>query len=325
MTSPLRPPIPPAAQIRQNSGHKYVNEEVCIYIRTLKPLKTRKEKEELKCKRPGSTNCRNHSDVIVSGVIATASIGDITTRDINKPIARKRYAPRKQSLLHSKGIIKSSLRVCSRTFTKITLLLAIVISVFGGLFNIRLPERKSTTGTSSSLFPSESLSFHDSLFLSILRESSATIIGINERLCSCINKGTFLNNNKQLIGRMEVLHNTIIREERGYMYHGYAMYALATFPAGNVCAGKHLDIYIFRSTKFCTFHDDYLDIYIVNLDSSDKFTVFYNLIYLYIYILFTVHGHPAAGQHTLRLFSFIYIYCGLFFLKSNYFDDKKSL
>ena len=71
-----------------------------MYIRTLKPLKTRMEKEELKCKHPGSTNCRNHSDVIVSGVIAAASIGDVTTRDINKPIARKRNAPRKQSLVH---------------------------------------------------------------------------------------------------------------------------------------------------------------------------------------------------------------------------------
>ena len=43
VTSPLRPPTPPAAQIRQNSGCKYVNKEVCMYIRMLKPLKTRKD------------------------------------------------------------------------------------------------------------------------------------------------------------------------------------------------------------------------------------------------------------------------------------------
>ena len=58
----------------------------------------------------------------------------------------------------------------------------------GGLFNIRLPERKSTIGTSFE--PLIAISFRDSLFLSILRESSATIIGINEGLCSCINKGS---------------------------------------------------------------------------------------------------------------------------------------
>ena len=90
VASPPRPPTPSAAQIRQNSGCKYVNKEVCMYIRTLNPLKTRKEEEELKCKRPGSTNCQNHSDVIVSGVIVTESNGDVTMIDVNKPIARKR-------------------------------------------------------------------------------------------------------------------------------------------------------------------------------------------------------------------------------------------
>ena len=68
-----------------------------MYIRTLKPLKTRKEKEELKFKHPGSTNCRNHNDVMVSGVTVTELDSDVTMRDVNKPIARKRYAPRKQS------------------------------------------------------------------------------------------------------------------------------------------------------------------------------------------------------------------------------------
>ena len=202
------------------------------------------------------------------------------------------------------GFIKSSLRVCSRTFTKAACILAIVMSILGGLCNIKLPKRKSIIGNSSSLSPSQPcvvLSCLDSSVLSILRESSANIIGINEGLCSCINKGMFLNNNKQLIGFVKVLHNTIMREERGYVYPGYATYALATL-ARNVCAGKHLDIYIFLSAEFCTFRVDYLDIYIVNLDSGDDLTVFYNLIYLYIYIMFTVRGHPATGQHTLRLF-----------------------
>ena len=34
-------------------------------IHTLKPLKARKEEDEVKFKRPGSTNCQHHSDVIV--------------------------------------------------------------------------------------------------------------------------------------------------------------------------------------------------------------------------------------------------------------------
>ena len=271
-------------------------------IYTLKLSKARKNKREVKSRHLESTNY----DVMIND---DALNSDVINLDVNKPIARKRYA-QKHLFMSEKGFVKSSLRVCSRTVTKITLILAIIISILGGLCNIKLPERKSPIGNSSSLFPSElhvDFRFLDSSVFSILRSSSATIIGINEGLCSCINKGMVLSNNKQLMRRMEVLHNTIMHEERGYLYPGYATYALAKFAAGNVCAGKHLDIYIFRSVEFCTFHDDYLDIYIVNLDSGDKFPVFCNLIYLYIYILFTVHGHPAAGQHTLRLFSLIYI------------------
>ena len=50
MTSPLRPPKTPAAQMRQYSGHIYDREEVCFCIRMLKPLKTEKEEEKLKDK-----------------------------------------------------------------------------------------------------------------------------------------------------------------------------------------------------------------------------------------------------------------------------------
>ena len=57
MASPLRPPTPPAAQVRQYSWRKYVKKEVCFYISTLKPLKTTKEERQVEFKRLGSTNC----------------------------------------------------------------------------------------------------------------------------------------------------------------------------------------------------------------------------------------------------------------------------
>ena len=52
VTSPLRPPKPPRTEVRQYSWRNSTRKEVCMYIRMLKPLKTRKEKEELKFKRP---------------------------------------------------------------------------------------------------------------------------------------------------------------------------------------------------------------------------------------------------------------------------------
>ena len=211
MTSPLRPPKPPRTEVRQYSWRNSTRKEVCMYIRMLKPLEIRKEKEEFKFKSQEQTNCPYLSDVMVSGVIAEPD-NDVTIRDIvevKRPIARKRYVPRKQSLMHSEGSFRSSLRACSQTFTFIALLLAIVINVSGGLFNIRLPERKSTIGTSSESLIA-TISFRNSLFLSILRESSANILGINKGLCPCMMAETIWNNNKRLIRRMEVLHNTII-------------------------------------------------------------------------------------------------------------------
>ena len=181
------------------------------YIYTLKLSKARKTKREAKFKYPGTTNC----DVMVSDAITTKANSDVTVRDVNKPITRKRYA-QKHSFVAKNGFIKSSLRVCSRTFTKVALMLAIVISILGGLFNIKLPERKSTVGTSSSLSPSEPLvvlSFRDYSSLSSLRESAVAIIGINKGLCSCIHKVIFLNKSKQLIICKKVLQNTIICEE----------------------------------------------------------------------------------------------------------------
>ena len=179
-------------------------------IYTLKTSETRKKEEEAKFKCLGSTNCQNHSDVIVSGVIVASPNSDVILRnvEVNRPIARKRYAPRKQSLVHSKGILKCSLRVYSRTFSFIAFILAIVISVVGGLFNIRLPERKSTIGTSSE--PLVASRFLDSSVLSGLREFAATIIHIREGLCSCMHKRMSLNNNNQLIRCMKILQNTII-------------------------------------------------------------------------------------------------------------------
>ena len=240
-TSPLRPPKPPRTKIRQYSWRNSSKREVCMYIRMLKPLEIRKEKEELTFKSQESTNCPNHQeaesrhpgstnyddiecDDMVSGVIVAGN-GDFTTRpDVSRLIARKRYVPRKRSLMHSVGSFERSLRACSRTVTFNALLLAIVINVLGGLINIRLYERKSTVGNSSSLFlsrPLSSTSCRELLFL-YLREFSVTILVINKGLWPCLMIETNWNDNKRLKRRREVLHNTRIRDEGGYGHTGYS-------------------------------------------------------------------------------------------------------
>ena len=222
-----------------------------MYIHTVKPLKTKEEERKLEFKRPGSTNC----DVIVSDVIVTEPDSDVIIRDVevNKPVARKRYA-QKHSLVSKKGFLKSSLSVCSQTFTKVALMLVIVISILGGVFNVKLPEPIRTIGTSSSL------------------------------------------------SRSSVLAEPLITTR----YHGYSALSGLTLTE-NVLAGKRLDTYIFPSADFWASRIYYLDTYTVNLESDDNFTVFYDLVFIYIYILFTVRGHPVTGQPTQVLLYILWL------------------
>ena len=45
VTSPLRPPKPPRTEVKQYSWHNSTRKEVCMHIRILKPLKTRRRKK----------------------------------------------------------------------------------------------------------------------------------------------------------------------------------------------------------------------------------------------------------------------------------------
>ena len=163
----------------------------------------------MKFKSQEETNCQNRSDVIVSSVTIASPSGDVTIRErgINKPIAKKCYA-QKRSLILSKGSFKSSLMLHSQTFLLITLILALIISVGGGLFNVKLHERKSTVG--NSLEPRK---FRAPSVLYNLREFLATVTNINEELCFYIDKGRILVNNKQLIGYVKILRPTKRDEE----------------------------------------------------------------------------------------------------------------
>ena len=162
-------------------------------IHTLKPLKARKEEDDLKFKCPGSTSCQNHSDVIV-----------------NKPVvARKQCAQKKHSLVSKKGFLKSTLNVCNQTFTKVVLMLAVVISILGGVLNVKLPGRISTIGTASLVcqeceYGNNSNSAHP-LSFAILRESAAAVVNLSKGLCSRMSKVMFLTGSKQLAGSMNML------------------------------------------------------------------------------------------------------------------------
>ena len=315
-----------------------------MHIHMLKPLGIRKEKEELtfksqeaKSRHPGSTN----DDVMVSGVIIASPNGDVTKPDLNcEPIARKHYVPKKQSFMPSGGCFKSSLTVCSQTFTCIALLIAIIISVLGGVFNIRLSKRKSTIGTSANLPLCEffvAISCRDSLFR-ILREFSTNILSINEGLRLCMMTETNWDNNKRLIRRREVLHNTRIRDEGGYGHsgyshrypgcHGYVMPFCKRSP-GHFLAGKRLVTYIFLFADFWASSVYYFDIYTVNLELDDKFKVFFDLVCLYIFTFYRSWSFCNSATYPEAIFieicTLVYFYPKLIVLIIKSHDKYQSM
>ena len=126
-------------------------------IYTLKTPEVGKVEEELKSRHLESMNY----DVMDDGLLSH----DVIIPDINKPIAKRRYV-RKHSFLSKLGFSKSLLRLCGQTF--------ILIIKIGGLFNVKLPEHKSTVGTSSE--PLSCYRFCSLSILFILQEFLATII-----------------------------------------------------------------------------------------------------------------------------------------------------
>ena len=297
-----------------------------MYIRILKPLEIRKEKEELTFKSQESTNCLNHQeaesrhsgsttyDGIKCDVIVASSNSDDTLRDVevNKLIARKRYLPRKRSLTYSIGSFERLMRACIRIITFIVLFVAITTNVLGGLINTRWCERKSTVGNSASLPLFEcSMSNSCCSFLSILRKFSANILGIDKELWPYVIIEANWKDNKRLKRRREVLHNTRIREENSWCEN---IFRPVTAPPwlrnlrsvnvakGTFLAGKCLSTYLCLFADFWASSVYDLDTYTVNLESNDNFKMFYDHIYLYIYMMFTVRGYPTTGQCTLRLF-----------------------
>ena len=298
---------------------QYVN-----YKYTLKSSKARKGKEEVKFKHPGSTN----DDDIECDVIEHDNDATIRDTDVNKLIARKRYAPKKHSSVHPKEFLKSTLSMCRQSFTQVAVMLAVVISILRGGLNMKLPKLICTSGlasvkcesgnNSNSAHPLVAISFLEYPILAILRESIATITNISKGLCSCIRKVMFLNNSKPLTRCMKVLQNTIIRRVTIFPYY-HATYELATF-SKNVSAGKRLVTYIFPFVDVWAFQVYYLYIYTVNLELDDNFKVFYDLIYLYILTFY----HSWSSYNWATYSSDIFFTLIYFFFKLDCFRNKKS-
>ena len=184
-------------------------------------------------------------------------------------------------------------------------MLAVVISILGGVLNVKLPERISTIGTSSLVCQecehgNNSNSAHP-LSFAILRKSTVAVINLSKGLCSRMSKVMFLTGSKQLAGSMKLLQNTLrcgvtivsscsrsselARPHTPSRYNRYSARSGSRM-IGNALAGKRLDTYIFPSPDFWASRVYHFDIYTVNLKSDDDFPVVYDLWYIYIYCIY---------------------------------------
>ena len=95
---------------------------------SLKPLESGKEQKRSKFKRPGAANRQNANDVIDDGINRGG--------DVNRLVARKRYAPTKHSFPHIRECLKSTLTISKQFLVQLAITCAIFINLIGSGLNI---------------------------------------------------------------------------------------------------------------------------------------------------------------------------------------------
>ena len=196
VTSPLMPPKPHRTKVRQ---HLWRRNELCMHIRLLKPLETKKEEEnhrkdgevtaphlihektmtslslsrqksegqeqqcsvntersksetnqlvhvypyttniytesrkeqrEIKFKRPGAANCQDANDVMDDGITRGG--------EVNRLVARERYATTKHSFSHIREFLKTTLNISKQSLVQLAIIFAVVINLIGSGLNMNL-------------------------------------------------------------------------------------------------------------------------------------------------------------------------------------------
>ena len=171
-------------------------------IYRLKPSESEKEQRGSKFKRPGAANCQNANDVMDD---------DITQGgDVNRLVARERYATTKHSFSHIKEFLKTTLNICKQSLVQLAIILAVVINLIGSGLNMNLLKLVCLAGlsvvvcqecdnNSNSTF-SLSISVLIYVILAFLRGFTAVITNISEVLGSYMQKVMGFDN-KEVITR----------------------------------------------------------------------------------------------------------------------------
>ena len=97
---------------------------------TLKPSESGKEQRGSKFKRPGAANCQNANDVMDDGFNRGG--------DVNRLVARERYATTKHSFSHIREFLKTTLNISKQSLVQLAIILTVVINLIGSGLNMNL-------------------------------------------------------------------------------------------------------------------------------------------------------------------------------------------
>ena len=251
-------------------------------IYTLKPSESEKEQRGRKFKRPGAANCQNVNDVMDDDINRGG--------DVNRLVARERYATTKHSFSHIKEFLKTTLNICKQSLVQLAIILAVVINLIGSGLNMNLLKLVCLAGlavvvcqecdnNSNGTF-SLAISVLVYVILAVLRGFTAAITNISEVLGSYIQKVMGFDNKEVITRCVGVLQNTIMRGVT--ILPCYCTALETTTFAVNVFGGKHINAYIFPYANVYASWIDYFDTYTRNLESEYKIMIFCKLVYLYI-------------------------------------------
>ena len=247
--------------------------------------KSRKEQREMKL-HPESANCQNSDDVMNDDINRGG--------DVNRLVARERYATTKHSFSHTKEFLKTTLNICKQSFVQLAIILAMVINLIRSGLNMNLLKLVCIAGlavvvcqecgnNSNGTFPL-AISVRVYAILAVLREFTAAIANISEALGSYIQKVMVFDNKEVITRCVGVLQNTIMRGAT--ILPCYCTALETTTFAVNVLGGKHINAYIFPFANVYASWIDYFDTYTRNLESECKIMIFCKLVYLYIFAFY---------------------------------------
>ena len=97
---------------------------------SLKPSESRKEQREIKFKRPESANCENANDVMDDDINRGG--------DLNRLVARERYATTNHSFSHVRECLNSTLTISKQFLVQLAIICTMVINLIGSGLNMNL-------------------------------------------------------------------------------------------------------------------------------------------------------------------------------------------